>query len=70
MERMRVKVDSVGAEDGLVVARVVSLSDRKIVGRPVARITLEVTLRVAEDESKVGLRRRARDKALEFLDVS
>jgi hypothetical protein len=70
MERMRVKVDSVAVEDGLAVARVVALSARKVRGRPVARITLEVTLRVAEGEPKADLRRRARAAALDYLDVS
>jgi hypothetical protein len=68
MERMRLRVDSVRVEGDLGVARVVAFSARKVGARPVARITLEITLRVLEGEPDVSLWRRARDLALDFLD--
>ena len=68
MERMAIKVASVKVRVGLVVARIVALSARKVGARPVARITLEITLRVLEGEPEVSLRRRATDAALDFLD--
>jgi hypothetical protein len=69
MERMWVRVESVKVEGGLGVARVVAFSARNVGARPVARITLEITLRVLEGEPEASLRRRARDVELDFLDV-
>jgi hypothetical protein len=69
MERMRVKVESVSIQDSLAVAHVVVVSSRKITGRPVAKIAIEITLRVSGGEPETSVRNRARTVALDFLDV-
>jgi hypothetical protein len=68
MERMQVRVDSVRVEGDLRAARVVAVSARKVGARPVARITLEIALRVVEGEPEVSLRRRAKGLAFGLLD--
>jgi hypothetical protein len=49
---------------------VAALSARKVRGKPIARIAMEVTLRVAEGEPMEDMRKRARAVALDFLDVA
>ena len=70
MERMSVRVRSMRVAGNLAVARVVALSARQLDSRPVAKVTLQITLRALQGEPDVSLRRRAKDAALDFLDVS
>lgn len=71
MAAMRVHVRSVQVLDreGLVLARVEAASERKVRGRPVARIELELTFRARLSEGAAAVRARARDAALRLLDV-
>ena len=68
---MRIRVMSVAMcpEDRVAVARVQAVSARKLRGRPVAIIEVEVRLQVPADESPHVTRRRAREAAVDFLDV-
>jgi hypothetical protein len=53
----------------LAVARVVAVSRRKVHGRVAARIDVEVTFR-ADGVATKDIAGRARDAAVEFLDVA
>jgi hypothetical protein len=70
VERINLRIESVAVRESVAVARIVALSARRIHSRPAARMTIEVTLRAVEGEPEVELRRRARDTALEFLDIA
>jgi len=71
MERMKIRLVSVTVcpEEGVAVARVQAVSARKVGGRPVAIIGLEVRLQVPAGEPPHITRQRARDAAVDFLDV-
>ena len=72
MEALRVRVRSVKVfpKARLAVARVSATSAGKVGGRPVARIELNVAVRVGRGEPPARVRDRLRDEALVFLDVS
>lgn len=72
MEQLRGRVRSVEVlpKARLAVARVSATSARKVTGRPVARINLRITFRVARGEPASVAKQRARDDALAFLDVT
>lgn len=71
MERMKIRLISVTVRprEGLAVARAQAVSARKLRGKPVATIGLEVRLRVPAGEPLHITRQRARDAAVDFLDV-
>ena len=72
MELMRIRVAAVRVHrrHRFAVARVSATSARKVSGRPVARIDLRVTFKVARGEPVRTTRQRARETALDYLDVS
>jgi hypothetical protein len=72
MEPLRIRVNSVKviSHAGLAVARVSATSARKVSGRRAARIELRLHLLVVQGERESDMRRRARDLALDYLDVT
>jgi hypothetical protein len=70
MERLKVRVRSLDVfpERRLAVAHVVATSARQVVGGSAAVIELRLRLTTTQESVRV-IRRRARDAALDFLDV-